>query len=188
MNILIRTAASGVVSRPDTTYRHNIEEVYLPDFVERVNWSPILFARVCKAGRSIAQKFAERYYDGIGYGVLLYPENLIDGSEEGYARACCLDHTTFLPFPLYNKVTLGQKSNRFELKAGEEKIFSYNKGDAELVCRTLEEVSAVAYIRTGDIVALELQPRKPLCARPEAGLRISGSYCGNPTLDFKIVL
>ena len=95
MNIPVITASGKVIVRPDTTWERDNEDVYLPEFVNSLSWTPVFFARVSKPGRSIGRAFASRYYDGIGFGVLLYPDDLLDGSEEGFACASCLDKVTF---------------------------------------------------------------------------------------------
>lgn len=188
MNIIVRTYSGKNIVRPDTTWERDNEDVFLPEFVEKVSYVPVLFARISKPGRSVALRFADRYYDGIGYGVLLYPENLVDGSEEGYSCASCLDHTSFLPFPLYNKVTLGREGNSFELALDGETLFSYNRGENGMICSAIEDATRFIYIRTGDIIAIELAPRAALCERGNAPTRLSGTYCGNETIDFRIIL
>jgi len=188
MNIPVLTAGGHVIVRPDTTWDKNSRDVFLPEFVDRVSWSPVLFARISKPGRSIAMRFANRYYDGIGYGVLLYPENLVDGSEEGYASASCIDHTSFLPMPVYNKITLGNEDNEFVLLKDGDEIFSYSAATAAMVCKALEDASRSCYLRTGDLVAIELQPRGPLLARADGECRVEGTFCDNRLLDFRVIL
>lgn len=188
MNIVVKTASGKYTVRPDTTWERDNEDVYLPEFVEETSFAPVLFARISKPGRSVGEDFAERYYDGIGYGVLLYPENFIDGSAEGFACASCLDHTSFLPFPVYNKITLGRETNIFELKADGKPLFSYNGGNAEMIRKAIAEATRFIYIRTGDILAIELGERNTICRRGDSPVRLTGSYCGNFALDFKIFL
>lgn len=191
MNILVKTAGGHVIVRPDTSWERDNEDVFLPEFVQNVSWAPVFFARVCKPGRSVSSNFADRYFDGIGYGVLLYPENLIDGSEEGYACASCLDHTSFLPFPVYNKITLGRESNIFELKKDGKRIFSCSSADGQdMMEQAIEEITKFCYIRTGDIIAIELAARSELIARKGDGAecRLQGTYCENFALDFKVIL
>ena len=188
MNIVVRTAGGRYIVRPDTTWERDNEDVFLPEFVNRVSYAPVLFARINKPGRSVSEKFAERYYDGIGYGVLLYPEDLIDGSEEGFSCASCLDHTSFLTFPVYNKVTLGRPGNIFELQRGSETIFSHGGASAEMICKAIEEATRYIYIRTGDILAIELESRRLLCSREEGEVHVTGKFCRNDNvLDFKII-
>lgn len=187
MNIVVLNAAGRTVVRPDTTLKKSSDDFYVPDFVGRISWSPVLFARISKPGKYIAERFATRYYDSINYGLLLYPEDFIDGSEDGYARACCLDHTSFLPSPMYNKVTLGREGNRVELLRNGTPLFGTSFASAATVEAMLTEVSKYCYLRTGDLACLELRPREPLCSRGGEPCSIDGSCCGNYLMDFKII-
>lgn len=187
MNILVRTAGGRTIVRPDTTWERDNEDLYLPEFVDRLSYAPVFFARVSKPGRSVSVRFADRYYDAIGFGVLLYPENLVDGSEEGFACASCLDHTSFLSYPLYNKLTLGREGNVFELSKDGIPVFSFNKADGSMVLDAIEEVTKYCYIRVGDLVAIELQERRPLCSRGDGKTAVRGVWCDNHVLDFNVV-
>lgn len=191
MNIIVITADGHVTVRPDTTWEKDNEDFFPPEFVEGLAYTPVLFARVSKPGRSVSAKFADRYYDGINYGVLLYPENLLDGSETGFACASCIDHTSFLPFPLYNKVTLGREGNVFKISTAKpekqiRKVFGYNEGTAQMIENAIEQATRCVYIRTGDLIAIELQPRKHLCKAEDGQVRVRMTYCNNETKDFNI--
>ena len=111
--------------RPDTTWEKDNADFFPPEFVEQLTFSPVVFARILKPGRSVVRRFASRYYDAVNFGVLLYPENLLDASSESFATASCLDHTSFLPTPMYNPVTLGEEGNSFILKHNGKTIFEY---------------------------------------------------------------
>lgn len=188
MNILVKTASGHVTVRPDTTWERDNEDLYLPDSVTRLSYTPVLFARISKPGRSISRKFASRYYDAVNYGVLLYPEDYMDGSEEGFACASCLDHTSFLPSPFYLPLVLGNPGNVFELKKGDETIFSTEGETLEMIEQAIEEATARIYIRTGDILAIELKPRTLIFDRNEGNIQITGHYCENRSVDFKIIV
>ena len=188
MNIVLKTASGKCVVRPDTTWERDGEDLYLPEFVTRVSYTPVLFARVSKPGRSVEAKFASRYFDGIGFGVLLYPDDLIGGSPEGFAQASCLDHTSFLPFPVYNTLTLGYEDNTFELFKGSEKLFSYSEGTPEMICKAISELTRLVYIRIGDIVAIELQERKHLCCNSDGRITLRSTWCDNESMKFDIIM
>ena len=191
MNIVVLSNKGHVYCRPDTSWERDNEDFYVPDFVDRLNYSPILFARISKPGKSISSTFAHRYYDAVNFGLFLYPQSLLDIPGEGWACAACLDHSSFLPFPLYNPITLGEKENRFVLKsisnASEECLFSCCAPDKNLIEKAIEQVSRYCYLRCGDMVAIELQQMSFLCDRSVESLQIVGSYCDNPTIDFKII-
>ncbi|MBP5218935.1 MAG: hypothetical protein J6Z47_08320 [Bacteroidales bacterium] len=187
MNIIVKTAQGRIIVRPDTTWEKDNADFFPPDFVEQLTFSPVLFARILKPGRSVSLKFASRYYDAVNFGVLLYPENLIDEAPESFATASCLDHTSFLPVPMYNPVTLGAEGNSFILKRDGETVFEYGSASRAAIEEAISEATRMVYIRTGDLIAIELDSRKMLCERSIGRTRVTGSWCSNPILDFNIV-
>jgi len=164
MNIIIRTFNGNTVSRPDTTYKREDGASFLPEFVSQVSASPVLFARMCRAGRSIQEKFVSRYVANFGIGALLYPENLIDGGIEGYASACCLDHTTFLSTKELSEKELSGYD--FDVKKDGVALFQETIPSPETVLKAVCEASRRCYLRTGDIVCAELGMRKRILSEP----------------------
>ena len=187
MNIVVLTSAGNVTVRPDTTWEKDNEDFFVPESISSLKYSPVLFARISKPGRSIGEKFASRYYDAVNYGVFLYPSELLDIPEQGWACASCLDHTSFLPHPLYNPLTLGEPANRFTLQKDGRQIFLHPSDSREAVEKAISRVSSVCYLRTGDFVAIELDAPHELSAREEGGCTIKGNFCGNETIDFRII-
>ena len=57
MNIIVRTYGGHYVTRPDTTWEKDNEDFFPPDFTESFEWTPVVFARVCKPGRSVGARF-----------------------------------------------------------------------------------------------------------------------------------
>lgn len=186
MNILVETYGKEYIVRPDTTWERDNEDFFVPEFIDALSYTPVLFARICKPGRSVGRNFASRYYDGVGYGILLYPENMISG-EAGIAKASCIDHTSFLPFPVYNKLTLGQEDNCFCILKDGGSIFETNCGNAGMIEDAIAAATRFIYIRTGDLIAIELGARKPLCSRSEGETSIRATFCDNETIGFKIL-
>ena len=73
MNIIVKPYGSDICyCRPDTTWERENKDFYSPECVNEIYWTPVVFARVSKAGKCIGKKFVERYYDGTGCGMLLY--------------------------------------------------------------------------------------------------------------------
>jgi len=184
MNIVAKTAEGNIVVRPDTTWEKDNEDFYPPEFVDEISFSPVLFARVLKPGRSVGRKFASRYYDAVNYGVLLYPENLVDGSSESYAQAICLDHTSFLSTPMSSPSDLA-KDGFMVMKDGNE-VFSCGPQSLDLIEEAIAQATRFVYIRTGDLIAVELSPRRKLLSRSDGQAEVTGFWNGNRPLDFKI--
>lgn len=194
MNIVVKTYGGGICCRPDTTWERENKDFYSPDFIDSYLFTPVLFARISKAGRCVAGKFASRYYDSIGYGMMLYPGNLMksaqDGTPSGFAWASCIDHTSVLPFPMYNRITLESKENIFRISKDGDEIYSTSEGSAQLVENAIEEATKYISIRIGDIIAIELDTPKELIPADAHGKKIelSGEFCGNETFRYKVIM
>ena len=73
MNIIEKPYGSSLCyCRPDTTWERENKDFFSPECVNEIYWTPVVFARVSKAGKCVGRKFVERYYDGVGCGMLLY--------------------------------------------------------------------------------------------------------------------
>lgn len=186
MNIIVKTSSGHITVRPDTTWEKDNEDFYPPEFVDELTYSPVLFARILKPGRSVGRKFASRYYDSIGFGVLLYPENMLDGTTEGYAQAICLDHTSFLPSPMFPPERL-ERNGHFRLFRNEHDLFVFDQPSLNMIEDAIVEATKLLYIRTGDLIAIELAPRKPLTIRPDVSSHITGTFDNNEIIDFQII-
>lgn len=186
MNIIVKTYAGNIIVRPDTTWEKDNEDFYPQDFIRTLTYTPVLFARISKPGKSVGLRFVSRYYDSANYGVLLYPENLIGNGSEDFACASCIDHTSFLPAPLYQKCVFGNNENEFVLSKNGEEIFRANAEGLERLEDTIAEATTRIYIRTGDLVCMELAPRKALWESAEGLATISGTFCENNTVEFNI--
>lgn len=190
MNIIVRTASGKYIVRPDTTWEKDNEDLYLPECVDGVSYTPVLFARICKPGRSIGRNFAARYYDSVNYGVLLYPENILDGCEEAFACASCLDHTSFLPFPLQDRNCLdseGQFNLSIRKGNGNEMQFRHNSSSAAMIESAIAEATRFIYIRSGDLIAIELQAREMAGSRADGRLEFRGNCFGQAAIGFDLI-
>lgn len=184
MNIIVKTYNGKIISRPDTSWEKDSEDFYPPDFIESITLSPVIFARICKPGKRVCLKFAGRYYDSFGYGVLLYPENLIGGEPEDFACASCIDHTSFLPFPLNEK---GKERAGFILYKNGKKIFQQEADIGDLIEKSICEASERTCLRTGDFVAIELAQRGFTTENSARITEISASHAEKRILGFRII-
>ena len=73
MNIIVKPYGSDLCHcRPDTTWERENKDFFSPECVNEIYWTPVVFARVSKAGKCVGSKFVGRYYDAVGCGMLLY--------------------------------------------------------------------------------------------------------------------
>lgn len=184
MNITVVTANGKVFVRPDTTREHDADDFYVPGDVDELTWSPVLVAHVSRACKAVAPRFASRYVDALGFGVLLYPENMIDGSVEGFACANCLDHTSYILTP---ELPCKAEELSFALRRGGETVFSRAGFDFAMVADALARVSARCLLRRGDFIAVELQQRAHLCSRAEGGCEMVELHDGAQACNWRVI-
>ena len=188
MNIIVKPYGSDLCyCRPDTTWERENRDFYSPECVNEIHFAPVVFARVSKAGKCIGKKFVERYYDGIGCGVLLY------GAQEASCGSCRLishiDRSSILPSPLYNPVVLEDGEKVFDINTGKDEQISIVLEQAktlleDAICSSSELIS----LRIGDFVAVELEPARLLAGRADGEVSMKGTFCENEIFGFKVIL
>ena len=184
MNIVVKPYGSDLCyCRPDTTWERENRDIYSPECIDEWNAAPILFARISKAGKCISQKFIYRYYDGFNFGMLLY----IGGKEVAFAS--CADHTSILPFPLYNPVVLENEENPFSILRNGQEIFVEEKiNDLKTILEdSICKASKLTSLRIGDFVAVELDLAKTVSTRQENETALKATFCENSIFDFRII-
>ena len=191
MNIAVRTYASGCwVCRPDTTWERESRDFYIPEFCGKLLYSPVVFARISKPGKCIAPKFVPRYYDGLNFGVLLYPGAIMNsGLPESFAFASILDHSSILPFPLYLPEVFRSCGNTFVFRKDDRVLFSAGTGPdmLEFMEESISSASEYASQRTGDIVAAEIGAHRELLAENEKRAGISADFCDNRLFGLSLI-
>ncbi len=181
MNITVIDSEGRISCRPDTTWEREDKDFFVPDEVEALSYAPVLFAKMSRAGKCIGEKFADRYYETICWGVLLYVE--------GHPSGAFFDRTSVLPAAVYSKHTLDLPENEFCFSRNGEVIYSTEAGEnaRARICKALADASKIVSQRIGDIVAIELAPQQQLASRNDGEISIAGSWCENPLFDFRII-
>lgn len=186
MNIIVRPYGSqACYCRPDTTWERENKDFYVPEGIDKLLWAPIAFVRISKAGKCIGKKFTSRYYDAFNFGVLLYCCH--DQESLHLAFSSCADHTSILPFPLYNIAVMENVDNTFEVRKGETGIFSHTtEGLKEKLEEAICLASKTTSLRIGDFVAVELAEIADLATRSEGETGLEAKFCGNEVLSLKM--
>ena len=190
MNIIVKPYGSSLCyCRPDTTWERENKDFYSPECVNELHWAPIVFARICKAGKCIGGKFAPRYYDAFNFGALLYCHT---SESPDIAFTSCADHTSLLPAPLYNPVVMENEDNIFEVKKNGEKIFTSREISIEASLKEVIEdaickASQLTTLRIGDFIAVELAPVSLMAASCDGETSLKATYCENELFDIKLI-
>ena len=186
MNIIVKPRdRNSCYCRPDTTWERENRDFYVPESVDELHMSPIVFARISKAGKCIGETFVDRYYDGFGFGLLMYC-----GDAQETAFSSCYDHTSILPHPLYNPVMLENEDNSFLLTADGSVSHEDNCSAPlkTLLQGAIRKASETVSLRIGDFVAAELTSPQPFALRSDSRKTlVKGVFCENEIIDFNII-
>lgn len=181
MNIIVKPKESNFCyCRPDTTWERENKDYYVPEKIDAVFWTPIMFARISKAGKCINPKYASRYYDSFSFGALLY------AGEGETAFTSCADHTSILPSPLYNTIVMEGEGNECIMFRNGLAIFR-GTPQKDLIEDAICKASEMTSVRIGDYVACELDIKRLLANREEGRVRLEGKFCENCIYDFNII-
>ncbi len=184
MNIVVKTYGGSICCRPDTTWERENRDFYSPDCVDTLHWTPVVLARICKAGKCIGEKFASRYYDAMNFGAMLYIGEFMND----LASASCADHTSILPFPLYNTAVFENPDNHFRFTKNGNGIFECStEGLASRIEEAICEASVLTSLRIGDFAAVELAAPSLLVSREEKQCAVAATFCDNGIFDFKLI-
>lgn len=190
MNILIRRKKDDkIYFRPDTSLNRECSDIYVPEDISELYYSPIIFTIITKAGKYISPKFISRYFDSFSFGILLYEGEGI--KNEDYACSSCLDKSSIISSKIFHEEDLKDKS--FIIKSLDKDIYTYTSTDLKELESAICCGSICTSLRIGDIVALELERPKSLVVKNKVGnedcdeTRIETEFGGINDIDFKII-
>lgn len=187
MNIVIKRGEGGIYCRPDTTLERENRDFYCPDEMGGLSYSPVIFARISKTGKWISSKFVDRYYDSVGFGIMIYDSSLLDGSIDSIASASCYDHSSLLPQETVNKDDL--INGGVQIFKNTDSIYrTITEEMAERLEKAICEVSAKVSLRIGDIVALELTSIAHLADKDETKLSLKILFNEKTLLESNVIM
>ena len=194
MNIIVKPYGSNLCyCRPDTTWERENKDFYSPECVNEIYWTPVVFARVSKAGKCVGRKFVERYYDGVGCGVLLYCGTSFDGSAGVRSLSEVADRSSVLPHPLFQPVVLEDEKEFIvscQHEAQGDAALSHNiilSGAKDLLEEALCNASQLTSLRIGDFVAVELKELQKLACKEDGNVAVKGEFCEKEIFSFNII-
>ena len=201
--------------RPDTTWERENKDFFSPECVNEIYWTPVVFARVCKAGKCVGSKFVERYYDAVGCGLLMYCsgqamisngplptswappptrgwENAISDHQPIRQLSHIVDRTSILPHPMYNPVVLDDEkeftvSTKVAGTGSNAEASVILSGAKHLLEDALCKASELTSLRIGDFIAVEMAAPAALARREDGGVAVKGTFCDNEIFDFRII-
>ena len=191
MNIIVKPYGSDLCyCRPDTTWERENKDFYSPECVNEIYWTPVVFARISKAGKCVGKKFVERYYDGVGCGMLMYcgGQAMISNGPLSHI----VDKTSILPHPLFQPVVLEDKkefavSTKVAGTGSNAEASVILSGAKDLIEEALCTASQLTSLRIGDFVAVELKEQQKLASKEDGTVAVKGEFCEKEIFSFNII-
>jgi len=152
MNIHIMAPDGKARVRPDTTLNRFKEDYYVPDGIERIDFTPVVFAHISRAGKALSPRFVKRYYSALGFGIITFPDG-----EEFY------DFTSLLSMVEIPFTELSNPDNRLTVSCNGATVCDISGLDFRaLVEKAIVNCSSHTSLRIGDFVAAEMDSKKLL--------------------------
>lgn len=125
MNIIVVRSDGSFYTRPDTTLERDPKDFYLPDDLNVVRARKCTYIKIIKAGKAVPERFAQRYFDAIGRGVLLYCDGISHIDYSSYFFEPCTPVANCLP------------------------------GEVSHLCKEIERITRHISVRFADVIAFE---------------------------------
>ena len=181
MNIIVKPYGSDLCyCRPDTTWERENKDFYVPECAETLFWTPVILARVSKAGKCVGKKFVSRYYDTVGCGILLY-------IGQDIAFASCADHTSLLPAPSSAPELFDDEDTFFEVMKNGITLSRSEDLQKEDLENAICKASELTTLRIGDFIVSELGPMQILARREDGKQELTAVLSGNEIININIL-
>lgn len=144
--------------KPDTALLRNNDPFYIPAFSQEVHYECELVVRIDRVGKSIAERFAHRYYDEVGLGIDFTARDLQRQAVAGglpWERCKAFDRSAAISPEFVSLQELGGEVQKLQF-ALEVNGRTRQRGDTRqmlfTVDRIIAAVSQYMTLRMGDLI------------------------------------
>lgn len=145
-----------IFMKPDSSILRNRRPFFLPDFSERVEYETELVVRICRLGKSIEARFADRYWDALTLGIDFTARDMQnDFRKRGlpWELCKCFDSSAVIGDMILKKENMNLQDINFHLDIDGERVQQGYTGDMIFtVAQIIEYVSSFCTLKTGDLI------------------------------------
>jgi 2-keto-4-pentenoate hydratase/2-oxohepta-3-ene-1,7-dioic acid hydratase in catechol pathway len=144
-----------IFTKPDTSLIKNNQSFYFPSFTNEINYEVEILVKIDREGKSIAEKFAHKYYQEIGIGIDFTAKDIIEKlKKEGLpwdlakgfnGAAPVSDFISKDQFDL-NNINFSLKQNGIQKQVGNTKNMFYS------IDAIIAYISQYFTLKKGDII------------------------------------
>lgn len=140
---------------PDSCVMRSGNPFFIPDFAESFRGRPVVAIRLSRLGKSIARRFAPRYYETATVGFSIFASDLLEKIRcKGlpWSPALVFDKSLFLgEFMPHNQIFAVHDAT---VKAGVDSIHFSPADCSSEINSIIEELSKTNTLKTGDIILI----------------------------------
>ncbi|MBN1253318.1 MAG: fumarylacetoacetate hydrolase family protein [Bacteroidales bacterium] len=173
--------------KPETSIIRNNNPFFYPDFSKDVHYETEIVIKICKVGKNIEEKFANRYYDEIGIGIDFTArdlQNICKEKGQPWEIAKAFDGAApiseFVPktnFPDLNNINFNLDINGNTVQNGNTKDLIFNFDTL------IAYVSRFVTLKIGDLIFTGTPAG---VGQVKVGDKLSASIENNLMLDFEV--
>lgn len=189
--ILLTYQGESLLSIPDSAVVKNGNPFFIPDFDSSFEAHPYIAVKICRLGKSIASRFAHRYYEELAPALNISAANLLIRLRQNglpWTEATGFDKSlplgTFLPV---KDMRDRQLSLSITDREGNTRCFPLSIPEEEKIETAIERVSLANSLKMGDLILI---PLPPFASSPAITLEtdsiISINADGNVILDLPV--
>lgn len=162
----------AMLSLPDSTVVRNGNPVFVPDFDDMFTARTFLAVKISRLGKTIAERFADRYYETAAPAFCITAENLLSRLRvEGlpWTEATAFDKSCpvgeFIPFERIEAEDL-----KFEINGQVSQTLPPPKRD--VIRKAISIASRNNTLKMGDLILLPFPEEKPFELIPDNNIRL----------------
>lgn len=142
--------------KPDTALLKENRDFYYPDFSQDIHYEVEVVLRICKEGKHIAEKFADKYYDRIGLGIDFTARDIQQKHKEKglpWELAKAFDHSAAISNLLPKEDFANEQALNFHLDVNKQRVQTGATKDMIFsFAKILTFVSKYITLRNGDLI------------------------------------
>lgn len=171
--------------KPDSSLITDSKDFFVPGFFKGISITTAIVVKISRSAKCISKQYAERYYNELSVGLILYPEDLLkpDVVHFSICKVLTADNTSYVAenfFPKEEITRFGQLA--FIVDSDVKFSYSAKEDFLNLIDESIEEASGYSSLKCGDLLFLEISERSSV----STGNNIKLSYSDKICLDFCI--
>lgn len=136
----------------DSSLLNQKKPFFLPDWSEDIRYCRCRIARISRLGKCIEERFAQRYYDAVGYGLNFRAEDIL---QRNWAEGTAFDNSLCVGELMANGV--GETARNAVSTEDEWTKGEWTNEDFAAINRAIHDVSEKVTLRNGDLVFIDYE-------------------------------